>query len=143
MDKTPLNWKELEKKAKIAKKSRKKLALNYHYTQDLTPIEVWYKLLGIAKYLADKKNTVNQDILAERLGLSLTTLRLGLLLLTKVGLLSEIQENELTFEKCEPNNYKKFEQDLLDFLDLVGEEQFKKQYFTQVTLETLAQTITI
>lgn len=141
MDKTPLNWKEIEKKAKIAKKSRKKLALNYHYTQELTPIEVWHKLLGIAKYLADKQSTVNQDILAEKLGLSLTTLGLGLVILTKIGLISEIQENQLTFKRCESDNCKKLEEDLLDFLDLVGEEQFKKQYFTQVSVEIISENI--
>ncbi len=138
IDKCPRSWQELQKQAKIAKKSHKKLVLNYHYNQKLTPLEIWQQLLGIAKYLAAKKTSVNREQLADKLGLSLTNLQLGLLILAKIGLVPEIQENELKFSKIEPDQ-SDFEEQLLEFLDCVGEEQFNKQYFTQVNVEILAK----
>jgi single-stranded-DNA-specific exonuclease len=140
IEKCPSNWQELQKQAKIAKKSHKKLALHYHYTPNLTPFEIWQQLLGIAKYLAAKKTSFNQEQLAEKLGLSLTNLQLGLVILAKIGLVPEIQENELKFSKIELDQ-SDFEEQLLEFLDFVAEEQFNKQYFTQISVDILAKTL--
>jgi single-stranded-DNA-specific exonuclease len=137
---TPIHWQQIKQQAKIAKKQSKKLALNYHCQQKLFPSEIWQQLLGIAKYLAQKKQNVDRDFLAQKLNINLITLQYGLITLAKLGLISEMRENELYFTKLELE-IKDFEESLLEFIKKIEEEQFKKQYFTQVSLETISENL--
>ncbi len=136
--KPPLNWQQLEKYYQLAKQSKKRLALNYNSEQQLNPLEIWEELLTIAQNLVNNHQIINQQELLNNLKLSEDSLKLGLISLEKNGLLAKLEDNKLKFITIEPDT-SQFEATLNKFLDIVEEEQFKKDYFTKVKLETIQE----
>jgi len=110
------------------------IALAYSSPQ-LSPTETWKQLLGIAAYLTRTGKSVHKQDLQTKLALSEKVLAFGLEALGRVGF--EVVGEELIqiSGRLNPNNSQQAEIQL--FLEAVQEEEFRCQYFSEVSLETI------
>ena len=158
----PLSWDELQKWFYQAQQEQRPLAIAYPPLSDLSPLEIWGQLLGISKYLSRTGEIVTPDKIQQKLGLSNQSLALGLRAIAawgfKVNYLQELSEPLLLDD---PNKYLEIDgqgeikiswesnispfsdsntqnsPNINQFLNAVAEEQFRRQYFYQVSLKTM------
>lgn len=101
---------------------------------ELTPVEVWTRLLGLAKYLSRTGKTVAKTYLQEHLALSATSLRLGLTALEAIGFVHEPAATHLQLEGAplaEAPVNPAVTTPVNAFLEAIAEEQFRRRYQMQ------------
>ncbi|GAB4525816.1 MAG: single-stranded-DNA-specific exonuclease RecJ [Pleurocapsa sp.] len=133
----PLTWTEIQQQYRSAIASSRKLVLAYQPPEERQPEEVWQQLIGIAKYLSRTQKAVTQKQLQDKLNLSDRSLKIGLEALEQVGFIYEQAEDFYQFSWQEIPLNSDDKKCLDDFLLVVKEEQFQRQYFFQVPLSTL------
>ncbi len=99
-----------------------------------SPIEIWQQLVGLAKYLARTQTPIGLQQLREFLGLTVTSLDLGLIALVEAGFtLSSLSSDQilLTASTAPKSSLLKAVQ---QFIELIQEEQFQQQYRIQISI---------
>ena len=136
----PTNWGEISGEFHKAVLETQKLALAYPSPESLTSEEVWQKLAGIAKYIHRTEAITTHQKLQEKLEISPQTLELGLAALEAIGF--EIKNNPLALQIIgikKPQSHPEVK--IKRFIDAIEEEQFQRQYFYKVPLDTLQNTL--
>ncbi|MBE9128549.1 hypothetical protein IQ258_20840 [Coleofasciculus sp. LEGE 07081] len=138
----PTSWYELQVWFRRAMQAERKLAIAYPPPDQLSPHQVWEKLVGIAKFLSRKGESATLAQLHRKLDLSDRTLHLGLSALSGLGFQVKHQgwaiqiswnPGELGADGIDPMTNEAMQAFLLG----VEEEQFLRQYFYQVPLATI------
>lgn len=138
----PLSWEDWKQWHRQAHRCGAPLALSYApaTAAEDAPSQVWQQLVGMAKYLARTQQDVTSTQLQERLGLTSTSLKAGLGALQEVGFDWETQPDA-------PDRLRRWSNQptpsadraaIQRFLDVVQEERFRRRYFAQVRVPTLA-----
>jgi putative exonuclease, RecJ-like len=78
----PTSWDELRSWFRQAQHNQQKLAIAYTLPPPVPPLQIWEQLIGIAKYLSRTSKPVTRQQLGQKLGISDTSLQLGLKTLT-------------------------------------------------------------
>ncbi len=81
----PTSWDELRSWFRQAQHNQQKLAIAYTLPPPVPPLQIWEQLIGIAKYLSRTSKPVTRQQLGQKLGISDTSLQLGLKTLTHLG----------------------------------------------------------
>ncbi len=138
VDRCPACWNDLYPQLKEALETNQKLAIAYQPPQLTEPTVIWEQLVGIAKYLDRTGSSATYAQLQAKLGLGELSLRLGFQALEVCGFV--LTYGDSTFEiTCDDNKAPDEEIALAleRFLAAVQEEQFHRQYFSQVPLATI------
>jgi single-stranded-DNA-specific exonuclease len=140
IEQCPIAWSEIQKSYHSAIASHQKLALVYTTPQPVEPEKVWQQLVGIAKYLSRTGKSVSKTQLQEKLFLSDRTLELGLKTLSRSGFTCHYQ-NESWYFHYSASISEEAELAKSLFWEAIQEEQFQRQYFSQVSLSTVREQI--
>ncbi|MFZ4638943.1 MAG: single-stranded-DNA-specific exonuclease RecJ [Nodosilinea sp.] len=101
-----------------------------------SPVEIWQQLVGLAKYLARTQTPIRLQQLREFLGLTVTSLDLGLTALVEAGFtLSSLSPDQILLTAStvpRSSLLKAVEQ----FIEVIQEEQFQQQYRIQNQVTT-------
>ncbi|NER25834.1 MAG: single-stranded-DNA-specific exonuclease RecJ [Symploca sp. SIO1B1] len=143
----PTSWDELQVWCRRAIAAERKLAIAYSPPKLLPSRDIWEQLVGIAKFLSRTKQAATLTQLKEKLELSDRTLQLGLNALPLLGFQVKRvdwgvqihwQPGELSSEAVNSTTNELIQ----EFLAGVEEEQFRRQYFYQVSLSTVQTMVT-
>ncbi|NES80257.1 MAG: hypothetical protein F6K10_01530 [Moorea sp. SIO2B7] len=136
LEECPLSWNEIRISYRRAIASERKLVLAYSYPKQLSSEKIWEQLVGIAKYLSRTAKSATKEQFKQKLGLSDYSLNLGFKTLSELG-----------FEFKYPNDCLEIswyssisstvEESIFSFISAVEEEQFRREYFYQVSLSTI------
>ncbi|MBW4506791.1 MAG: single-stranded-DNA-specific exonuclease RecJ [Scytonematopsis contorta HA4267-MV1] len=134
----PTNWDELRAWLKRSLINQQPLALAWSNPEQKSPQEIWLTLVGIAKYLSRTNKPVTRVQLLEKLNISHQSLLLGLRALKHLGFIFTRIENELKMSWYSvPIDENAADTSLEQFLAVIREEQFQRQYFAEVPLYTI------
>lgn len=137
MEQPPVRWSDWHSWQQQAATAGMPLALAFTNTPAApAPLEVWKQLVGLAKYLARTQTPVPTDQLMVRLGLTPLSLQLALQALGQVGFAWQESPGGLHISVSPGTD--QGEGAIAMFLDTLQEEQFRRRYFAQVSLTTLA-----
>ncbi|MGB3534487.1 MAG: single-stranded-DNA-specific exonuclease RecJ [Microcoleaceae cyanobacterium] len=140
VEQCPSSWQQLQQWYDRANSEDKKLAIAYSQPQPINPIEVWEKLIGIAKYLSRTQQTITQEKLWQQLNIGEISLQLGLNCLQQLGFEIEWIDDQIQMywqeQKYQLISHSHAE--IQTFLEAVQEEQFMRQYFLEVPLATIS-----
>jgi single-stranded-DNA-specific exonuclease len=132
----PSSWDELQGWVRRAYLSQQKLAIAYPPPQSIPPTEICEQLLGIAKYLSRTGKTATLEQIQQKLGIGNATLLVGLRTLSKLGFEIANANGGICIE-----GYSEVEDGGEDaipqFLAAIREEQFRRQFFSEVPVETI------
>ncbi len=151
----PTSWNDLRIWFRRAINQQKKLAIAYSQRPIVPPVEIWQKLLGIAKYLSRTGQPVTRYQLLKKLSISDATLKLGFKAIQYFGFNVKYKDRSFYIIQNQTKNKKasRVGTSLTEtlspivekFLAAVSEEQFRQKYFCEVPLKTIeaiaAQTI--
>jgi len=136
----PSNWDDLRAWYERSLQENKPLAIAYNAPNPIAPRQVWLNLVGIAKYISRTGQGVTRTQLMEKLGISDLLLRLGFEALKCLGFKVSFLNGAFKFSHIEGGpiigdrqNLQTIEQ----FIAAVREEQFQRQYFYKVPLDTI------
>ncbi|AMW29061.1 single-stranded-DNA-specific exonuclease RecJ [Arthrospira platensis] len=145
----PGSWEELTGWFAEAVKAGKKLAIAYSPPPRISPQEVWQKLTQIADNLSHNHQGISPQDLLEKLAIGDIALTRGLHCLKSLGYQIELAEdtpsNKLLYISSQTTgkiaDISESDQDFGSLLDIffatIEEEQFTRQYFCEVPLETI------
>jgi single-stranded-DNA-specific exonuclease len=133
----PLAWQDLQTNYQLALAHKKSLALTYQSPAIADPDTALKLLIGIAKYLVQTKKIVPLDQLKQKLNCGDRPLILGLKALENFGFQADIQDN-LSIYTIPPTENK---QAIATFQNAFLEEKFQQQYFCDVPLAVIQQTL--
>ena len=137
---SPISWDDLRAWLRRSLFEKKQLAIAWDAPSKVPPTFLWQQLVGIAKYLSRTGQTVTRVQLCRKLGISDQLLPLGFEALSCLGFCVSLQERyfsiSLTPVKSTVSDVTCI-QAIEKFLDGVREEQFKRQYFYEVSLTTI------
>lgn len=157
----PTTWQELRPWFHQSTQQQTPLILAYDTPKSAAPIDIWKRLVGIAKYLARTETRVTMADLMTNLSLGTGALRLGLAALESLGFRDrDSQESEqpqqnrhdmhktpkdniligLTYDEAWIYSTEQQQSRLRLFLMSVQEEQFQRKYFSEVSV-SVAQTV--
>lgn len=136
----PASWDELHAWFRRAIPAQKLLALAYLPPSDVPPIEIWQRLVGMAKYLSRTGKAATRQQLLDKLDVGDRSLQRGFNALKSLGF--QITATEAGFymrwnESPQPLTEAALRQTIAPFLTIVQEEQFHRHYFYQVPLATI------
>jgi len=137
--KNPVSWQEIESWLEQANQQQKTVAIAYEPLTPDRPIETWKNLVGMAKYLSRTQESISLNFLQDRLQVTATALHLGLNALSQIGFTIHTQDHQLEIS-YNPRNAFSNSNLIYTFLSAVQEEQFRRQYFAQLSLDTLQRT---
>ncbi|MEI2578370.1 single-stranded-DNA-specific exonuclease RecJ [Scytonema sp. PRP1] len=132
----PTSWDDLRGHLRRSLHNQQPLALAWSKPDPKPPEQIWFTLVGIAKYLSRTNQSVTRVQLLEKLRISDQALLLGLRGLKSLGFKISRQDRMLVFTQhsiIEPIAEAAVEK----FLAAVREEQFQQQYFADVPLSTI------
>ncbi len=135
----PTDWQEIQTGFRQAISEDKKLAIAYSQPHQLSAIQIWEKLVGMAKYMSRTQQSIPRQTLLNQLNLEEITFNLGLECLQDLGFKILEDKTDLKIENAVVNTQSSsdFNQRIKAFLNAVQEEQFRRQYFSEISLETL------
>ena len=145
----PTNWQELRPWFHQATQRQTPLVLAYGNPEPVVPVDVWKQLVGLAKYLARTETRATMAELMTKLKLGEASLRVGLVALNSLGFRdtenagTEPQASTTISLEYDGNLAMTTEQQqasLRLFLTSLKEEQFQRQYFSDVPVG-VAQTV--
>ena len=118
------------------------LTLAYPPPEPIAPDVVWQRFLGVAKFLARTGDSRPMDTVRDTLAVSDRTLLLGLNLLRQLGFTVQYHNAQLQVQMpTTPISSAYYEQATQAFLAAIQEEHFRRQYFSQVSKQTLQQVL--
>ncbi|HEY9699211.1 MAG TPA: single-stranded-DNA-specific exonuclease RecJ [Trichocoleus sp.] len=133
----PSNWDELQFWFRRARRTQQPLILAYQAPPLEPPIEIWQTLVGIAKYLSRTQKKATRLQFIERLGVGDRPLQAGFLALKQLGFTVTSSEQGFQVQWHEPDPIgtdNDPNQSIQQFLWVVQEEQFQRNYFYEVPL---------
>ncbi|MEL7036646.1 MAG: single-stranded-DNA-specific exonuclease RecJ [Cyanobacteria bacterium J06592_8] len=139
----PTSWDELRVWFRRLVHPQYQLILAYHTESESPPLEIWEKLMGVAKYLSRTGESVSRKKLQQTLTIGDSTLRLGFECLRSLGFKIEYRDREFYIDYTGNSERGETEQttqvlNLVEqLLATIKEEQFRRQYFCEVPLSTL------
>ncbi|MGK7940844.1 MAG: single-stranded-DNA-specific exonuclease RecJ [Crocosphaera sp.] len=136
LDDCPISWTELQKKYQKSINSKHNLVLIYSQENEEQNLGIIEELIGIAKYLHRSQKDITKQQLKDKLLLSDRSLELALELLDNLGFIV-IENNQSLKINYSKNKLKDYQQSKNKLLETLAEESFKRQYFSQVSVETL------
>ncbi|MBD2386189.1 single-stranded-DNA-specific exonuclease RecJ [Cylindrospermum sp. FACHB-282] len=114
------------------------LAIAWSKPHHQPPSQIWLTLVGIAKYLSRTNQPVTRIQLLEKLGIGDQTLHLGFKALKYLGFTVQRQDRCLQINWNADNaSQNPADAAVNQFLAAVREEQFQREYFAEVPLETI------
>jgi single-stranded-DNA-specific exonuclease len=160
LNQRPATWRNFYDAINQAKQQNLPLAIAFPPPVNQTPVELWQRLVGIAKYLSRTHTLVSGDELQSALSLGERSLQLGLSALSVMGFSISAQQGQLSIlqkspagsvsaagsstqesdespqprphaEKADPVTL------IQRFIDVVAEEQFRQRFFHEVPASTL------
>jgi single-stranded-DNA-specific exonuclease len=139
----PADWEELQTWFRQAVQTQQKLAIAYPPMTSTSPAQIWQTLVGIAKYLSRTGKVVTREQVSQKLGVGDRALEAGLQSLRQLGWNVEITDINLQVSgQCELDNDESVRG---QFITVVQEDQFRRQYFCEVSFATIqavaAQTV--
>jgi len=142
VDQCPTSWNDWQPWFRQAVRQKQQLAIAYLPPEPIEPTQLWKQLIGIAKYLKRTGTAATYTQLQEKLRIGELPLQLGLQALALLGF--EITYFDHDFEIAEKaglaSSDAKTTLAIERFLAAVQEEQFRRQYFYQVSLTTIQAT---
>lgn len=133
----PSSWNEFQAWVRRAISERRPLAIAYLPPPLTPPIEIWEKLVGIAKYLSRTGKTATRKQLYDRLEIGDLPLKAGLRALAAIGFqIRYDKEFDMVFAN-QAQDEAKIRSAVDQFIAAVREEQFRRQYFAQVPFTTI------
>lgn len=145
IDHYPRHWGDWQAQWRQAEAAQQPLAIAYPAPPDQPATTLWRELVGIAKYLSRTQQSTEAEIVAQRLGIDPTTLKIGLEALVACGfeVMSDADGGLHIAYRPEPlAPSRDAAAAIADFLEAIQEEHFRQRYFYQVplaTLQTMAQ----
>ncbi|SRR5579883_135989 len=133
----PTSWDDLRAWLKRSLYNQQPLALAWSKPEYESPEKIWLTLVGIAKYLSRTNQPVTRIQILEKLGIKDQTLHSGFKALKYLGFTVKRQDRYLVFTQHSTIDSMRAESAIVQFLAAVREEQFQKQYFTEVPLSTI------
>jgi len=143
MTECPSSWDDLRAWLRRAIYNQQQLAIAWSIPDHPSPREIWLTLVGIAKYLSRTQQSVTRVQMLEKLSIGDQALHLGFRALRTVGF--KIQRQDRSLEITQHSQVDKTIADAAveQFLAVVREEQFQRQYFAQVPLSTIQAVATL
>ncbi|MEM6254302.1 MAG: single-stranded-DNA-specific exonuclease RecJ [Cyanobacteria bacterium P01_D01_bin.156] len=142
----PTTWQELRPWFHQATQQKTPLVLAYEPPEVQTPMEVWKQLVGIAKYVARTGKTVMMAELMAKLNVGEASLRIGLAALESLGFRDGTESSQavmFTYEASLAADMEQQQASLRSFLASLKEEQFQRQYFSNVPVSVAQQVIQV
>ncbi len=140
MHQCPTSWLEWRTWLHRAETSGRPLAIAYPAPTFPEPITVWTQLVGLAKYLSRTQRPATRQQLLDKLGLGDRPLQAGLHALATLGFRVAATDTGITLQ-APPTPDSPLSSAataaIQRFLLLIKEEQFQRQYFTQLPLEAV------
>ncbi|HEY9749054.1 MAG TPA: DHH family phosphoesterase, partial [Allocoleopsis sp.] len=137
----PASWGELQAWFRRAIQEGQRLAIAYPPPNRVAPSQIWQQLIGIAKYLSRTGRSATRNQLHEKLEIGDRSLQLGFQALNLLGFTVTHTEQGFQVEYQTRSGSTATELQLTEavqqFLKVVQEEQFRRQYFYRVPLSTL------
>ncbi|MBE9212739.1 single-stranded-DNA-specific exonuclease RecJ [Plectonema cf. radiosum LEGE 06105] len=134
----PTRWDDLRVWLRRSFHKQQPLALAWSKTNPQPPEEIWFKLVGIAKYLCRTNQAVTRIKILEKLSMSNQTLHLGFQALKNLGYTIKAEDNYLIFShKDEKNSTDKTTDAIEKFIAAIREEEFQKHYFNKVPISII------
>ncbi len=131
----PADWIELYGWFRRAQIEQRPIAISYSPPTFTPPLEVWQNLVGIAKHLSRTGKPATRQQLYDRLQIGDLPLKIGLRALTSIGFCVTQSNQNFVFTETDEMSESSL---LIDqFLAVVREEQFRRQYFAQVPIATI------
>lgn len=140
LDDCPRDWDEFSRELRAAIAHSASLALAYPPPEEIPSEQVWETLIGIAKYLSRTQETVSMAKVSDRLEIGKFALSLGIDALVALGF-ECLREPGLSFQPPKSHPSADVNEKINAFLNAVEEEQFRRQYFYQIPITTLASTL--
>ncbi|NJL77726.1 MAG: single-stranded-DNA-specific exonuclease RecJ [Richelia sp. SM2_1_7] len=134
----PTRWDDLRVWLRRSFHKQQPLALAWSKNNPQPPEEIWFKLVGIAKYLCRTNQAVTRIKILEKLSISNQTLHLGFQALKTLGYTIKAQDNYLIFgHEDETNSTDKRTDAIEKFIAAIREEEFQKHYFNKVPISII------
>jgi single-stranded-DNA-specific exonuclease len=134
----PTRWDDLRVWVRRSFHKQQPLALAWSKPNHQAPGEIWFKLVGIAKYLCRTNQAATRTQLLEKLSISDQTLHNGFQALKALGFTIKSQDNYLIFSPIDnANSIPQLEAAIEKFTAAVREEEFQKDYFNKVPVSTI------
>jgi single-stranded-DNA-specific exonuclease len=137
LEQCPSSWDELRQWVRNSA-NQNTIALGYPPPESIPPEQILPQLIGIAKYLSRTGKWVTRQQLGEKLGIGDRTLSQGIQALQPLGFQAIEVESRLQFRQQDPTEQNSVSandrQVIYQFLDAIREEQFRRQYFSQVSI---------
>jgi single-stranded-DNA-specific exonuclease len=138
----PTSWQELKIWCRRAFLEDQKLAIAYPPPPEFNPVETWEKLIGIAKYVSRTHQPISRQQLLRKLQIGEIPLKLGFEGLQQLGFKIEYRDRAFHFDWQERDNHQPDSHDysaIQAFINAVQEEQFMRQYFSEVPVDTISR----
>ncbi|MEC4816483.1 MAG: single-stranded-DNA-specific exonuclease RecJ, partial [Scytonema sp. PMC 1069.18] len=133
----PSCWDDLRAWLKRSLYNQQPLALAWSKPSYQPPEQVWFTLVGLAKYLSRTNQLVTRIQLLEKLGIGDQTLLSGIRALKYLGFKITREDRLLAFTQHSNTDSTRAEAAIAQFLVAVREEQFQQEYFAEVPLSTI------
>ncbi|AFZ25795.1 putative exonuclease, RecJ [Cylindrospermum stagnale PCC 7417] len=134
----PTNWDDLRAWWRKSLYNQQQLAIAWSKPQNPPPSQIWLTLVGVAKYLSRTNQPVTRRQLLDKLGITDQTLHLGFKALKYLGFTVQRQDRSLQINWNADNASETLADAAVNqFLAAVREEQFQRNYFAEVPLETI------
>ncbi|AFY80434.1 single-stranded-DNA-specific exonuclease RecJ [Oscillatoria acuminata] len=130
----PSSWEELHQWLDLAIQTQKTLTIAYPPPKPVSPLQVWYQLVGVAKYLSRTGQRATRGQVCSKLSISDRTLEIGIQALIAAGFQVKTMGESLQVISG-PLTHPLGVGDR--FSAAVEEEQFRRTYFYQVPLSTV------
>ncbi|MEA5594009.1 single-stranded-DNA-specific exonuclease RecJ [Rivularia sp. UHCC 0363] len=138
LEECPTRWDDLRVWVRRSFHKQQPLALAWSETNPQPPEEIWFTLVGIAKYLCRTNQPVTRVKLLEKLSISTQTLHLGFQALKSLGYIIKSQDNYLIFtHEANINTTEQAKLAIKKFIAAIREEEFQKHYFDKVPLSII------
>lgn len=138
----PTNWTELLAQFRQARQEQRPLAIAYAPPTHAPALNIWQDLVGIAKYLSRTGQAATSHQICEKLGIGDRTLQLGWQTLALLGFQLEAghQGWHCTYQPQPLVDNTALTEKMQLFDSAVQEEQFRRDYFYQVSIGTITAT---
>ncbi|AKG20322.1 single-stranded-DNA-specific exonuclease RecJ [Calothrix sp. 336/3] len=138
LEECPTSWEDLRAWLRRSQQEQKTLVLAWQTPGITAPEGIWRTLVGIAKYLSRTQQPVTRTQLLAKLNISNQSLIIGLKALRHLGFSFQRQDRLLFIHYQASSISPTAEAAITEFLTAIREEQFQREYFTQVPLKTIA-----
>ncbi|KOP23787.1 single-stranded DNA exonuclease [Hapalosiphon sp. MRB220] len=137
MKECPTSWDDLRAWLRRSLHNHQPLAIAWSKAESQPPEQIWLTLVGVAKYLSRTNQLVTRVQLLQKLSIGDQSLHMGFRALRHLGFTIQTQNRYLQISQNSSTKSTLAETAIIKFLDAVREEQFQRQYFTEVPISTI------